>query len=116
MNQPYGSRTPSEPVQPTISQWIGRALEAITSKLKPVDPDADTEVMARIKHVLKPNEKFLQFVARTGLGPASIRCMSRDEIAAFVEQAERNRAEEALPPPQAFEPQQPPKKFLLKTW
>lgn len=115
MNEQYGSRTPGEPVQPTIGQWLGKALDAITGKMRPVDPDADVEVMGRVKHVLKPNEKFLQFVARTGLGPASILAMSREEITRFVEQAERNRAEEALPPPTVFEPKQPPQKFFLRT-
>lgn len=115
MTQVYGSRTPSEPVQPTIGQWIGKALDAITGKMRPVDHDADIEVRDRVRHVMKPKEKLMEFYARTGLGKPQIMIMSRDEISLFVEQAERNRAAEALPRPQAFEPKQPPHKFLLRT-
>lgn len=68
-------------------------------KMKVVTLETDHEFRDRVRHVLKPHEPLMEFVARTGLAPVEAAKMSRDQITRFVEQAERNRADEMIPRP-----------------
>jgi hypothetical protein len=45
---------------------------------------------------MRKGELLTQFYARTGLGRAQIATMSKDQITAFVAQADRNNAEEGV--------------------
>ena len=50
----------------------------------------DSELLSKTTHVRHAGERLIQFHARTGLGAAQIRSMSRDQIAEFVNTVERN--------------------------
>jgi len=51
---------------------------------------SEADLLARVKHVLRKGERWLQFVARTGLGPHQVRTMTRDEIKRFVDIGSKN--------------------------
>ncbi|HXX20517.1 MAG TPA: hypothetical protein VEJ46_14025 [Candidatus Acidoferrum sp.] len=65
-------------------------LYKLLPKMKTVDPNEDPEFHARVRHVLRPKESLMQFIARTGLGRPQAVAMSRDEITRFVENADAN--------------------------
>jgi hypothetical protein len=104
--------------QPTEGMVIARLIGDYkrAPKLKTIDPNTDPEFAAKVAHVLKPGEKLMQFVARTCLGRTQALAMSRDEISRRVAQAEANRREEMLPPPDLWEPKRPPQHFLLDSF
>jgi hypothetical protein len=106
---------PNHMNEPSIGQTFGPIIDAYRNapRLKPVDLNDDPSVLGRIKHVLKPKEKLLEFYARTGLGKSQLMTMSRDEIKCFVAQAEANRKQEPLPPPEAYEPRRIPARMML---
>ena len=102
-------------MQPTDAQVIGDLAQRYRNAPKPVvfDPNKDDEVLKRVAHVLKPNEKLGGFYARTLIGRAALLTMSKEEITRAVALAEANRAEEPLPPPELFEPKRLPARFTL---
>ena len=55
--------------------------------------EGEDDIVRRIAHTMKKGEKLIQWFARVGLGRSQILQMSKSEISAFVEQAERNNSE-----------------------
>jgi len=56
--------------------------------IKTNDLEADSQYRQLVAHVLKPNEKLAQFIARVGLGRTEAARMSKEEITRFVAVAE----------------------------
>jgi len=50
----------------------------------------DPELLALTQHVRKPKEPLMSFYARTGIGPAQIRDLSKAELSDRVELARKN--------------------------
>jgi len=75
-----------------IAQAIGDITRRYRESGKPkaYDPNDDPEIIARIKHTMKPNEKLMQWFARTMIGRASILSMTKAEITAAVARSEEN--------------------------
>jgi len=103
-----------DPREMTEAQLLGRIASAYKAapRMRAVDLNDDPSVLARIKHVLKPNEKLLQFFARTGLGRTQALTMTRAEVSQFVEQVERNRQQEASTA--HFEPRGIPARLVIE--
>jgi hypothetical protein len=59
-----------------------------------IEAEPDWDFIERVKHVMKPNEAPLEFVSRTGLGPARSQQMTKDEITNFIRQSEENALDE----------------------
>jgi len=77
---------------------------------KPTGDDA--ELLAKTQHVRKPQERLMEFIARTGLSPLQMRAMSKDEISRFVAIVS-GHAQEAKPT--GTFGQRAPQKFVLES-
>ncbi len=86
-----------QPRGPSLSQMTEASLRRCP-QMKVIDPNTDHAVEHRIKHVLRTNEKLMEFYSRVGLGRAQILSMSKEEISLFVENAERNAADDVKAP------------------
>jgi hypothetical protein len=98
-----------QPVQD--SGWFRASCEvAKTRPIKTIDPEADEEFRSLVKHELRRGESLMQFVARTGLGKATIKSlqMTASQISSFCLQAEKNAAEDFSP---AWRPRTIPSKM-----
>ena len=97
----------------SFGQVLGRIIAAYkrAPKMQAVDPNSDPETIERVRHVLRPKEKLLEFFARTGLGKAQVATMTRSQITRFVEQVERNKANE--PSTAHFEPRGVPRTITI---
>ena len=62
-------------------------------KTKTIDPNNDPEIIARIKFSMLKGEQLMAWYSRVGLGRSQIMQMSKDQITAFVEQANANQNE-----------------------
>jgi len=92
--------------QRSVSSAIGQMELAYKSAERKVfDPNDDPAFISRVRHEMKKGERLGEFVARTLLPRASALSMSRDEVSKFCRQAERNRAEEWVPPPPTMFPE-----------
>jgi len=91
--------------------------------------NTDREFLAKVAHVLleketgkeswgwwdgirklfreKRRESAIEFVARTGLGPAQAMTMTREQITAFVAQAMENRKDDVQAPRSTWKPEPP---------
>jgi len=85
------------PAQP-IGDYLAREMEK-ARKIEPQNPEQDYAVRDRIKHVLRKNEKIMEFFARVGLSRPQILAMGHAEISKFVEQADLRNAAEGLAVP-----------------
>ncbi|HTX14751.1 MAG TPA: hypothetical protein VMD77_05600 [Candidatus Baltobacteraceae bacterium] len=81
-------------------------------KMKVIDLNDDSEFERAVRHVMKRKEKLMQFIARTGLGRSRALQMTRDEITAFCEAAQRN-AREDYTDPETMKPKAYPRRFFL---
>jgi hypothetical protein len=116
---------PTPPMEPHDSAFFARLYASVTGPMptfgsplptrdgRPVPKvigDAQ-DLLDRTAHVRKPKERMMQFFARTGLGAAQIRTMTRDEIAHFVNCVSHN--ERGYGDQAHFEPRVMPKLLLL---
>jgi hypothetical protein len=105
--------------QVTDSQAIGDLIQSYkrAGKPKAYDPNDDPEIIARVKHTMRPKEKLTQWFARTLIGRAAILQMSRAEISEAVARAEANSTEDwVFSDAPNFEPKRLPAKFVLDTF
>lgn len=75
----------------------------------------EDEVKRLAGHAMRKGEQAVEFFARTGLGLAQMREMSRSEIVAFAEQADRNTLESGVREPRTslrLGPPAPPPHFV----
>jgi hypothetical protein len=98
-----GSQVVPEKVQPGVTGYLGR-LEKSYRNAPPLTtvqgiPDFDLEVVRRIRHTLRENEKLGEWYSRTGLGRSQVLQMTRDEVSARVALAERNSIAEGVREP-----------------
>jgi hypothetical protein len=84
--------TPAEQGR-SLTEMIDRALK---TPLRTVDPEDNPAFRQKIKHVLLPNERLMEFVARVGLGVAQALTMSEEEITLFVDRAMQRRADDPV--------------------
>ena len=85
----------------TARYWSAAKKQKIT-KMAPVTFNA--EFVERVKHCMLPDETPMQFISRTGLGPAQAKTMSREEITAYVQaKTEQNRDDATVLTGQALE-------------
>ena len=103
-----------DPKEQTFGQILGRIVDAYkrAPRLKPIDAD-DPLVIDRVRHTMRKGEKMMSWYARTGIGKTQAMTMSRAEITRFVQQAETNRTQEPLPPPELMEPRRIPARITL---
>ena len=108
LRQDLKNRQPMKPVneiidrQATVGQFLKGLLARVVAPVvvsgpplpSPVDGHAplrsrgdDEQLLAKTAHVRKKDERLMEFYARTGLGAAQIREMSRKQIEEFVEVA-----------------------------
>ncbi len=98
------------------NDFLQRQIEiARKTPVRTVDLDGDSEFRELVRHALKPEETLKEFVARTGLGKATILAqhMSPAAITRFCEQAELNAATDQCGPVSAWQPRQAPKHFEI---
>ncbi len=103
--------------QPTDVQAIGDLIQSYkrAGKPKTYDPNDDPEIIARVKHTMRPKEKLMQWFARTLIGRAAILEMSRTEISEAVARAEANSKEDwVFSDAPNFEPKRLPARFILQ--
>src|SRR5690349_15181264 len=95
---------------PVVSGTPAKPAEGVAARPSVGD---DEQLLAKTSHVRKPNERMMEFYARTGLGPAQILSYSRDEIARFVETV--SSPTHPMAPSNSLAPQQRrlPNKFVL---
>jgi hypothetical protein len=82
--------------------------------IKTVDLNDDDEFRALVRHCLLPQEQLGEFMARTGLGKATIlsRKMTPDQITEHVRRVEAN--EDLNGPPSHWKPRRVPSHFTLE--
>ncbi len=84
--------------------------------------EGEDEIVRRVRHTMKKGEKLIEWFARVGLGRSQIFSMSRSEIEAFAEQADRNNEESGVREPREssgarnWTPPQAPQPRALDTW
>jgi hypothetical protein len=94
----YRNSNPASPdpgPQPGYHEFMVAMIDrAKRTPIKEVDQE-DPEIISKVRHTMLPKEKLMEWFSRVGLGKAQIMAgMSKRDISRFVEQAERNRAEE----------------------
>ena len=85
-----------------------RFLTKMTDEVKPMATTEpfDFRLHEKIKRFLKPGETTVQeLIARTGISPQSLRDWDHARIAAFIQQAETNNANDGVtsPRPKMFQ-------------
>jgi hypothetical protein len=99
--------SPGQPVVqgPSIGQIVGELLDRERGrKFKTISIEDDAAFRNAVAHVLKPKQLLADFIASSGLGPAQAASMTPEEISVFVQQAERNAAEDLNAPSEKWEP------------
>jgi len=81
------------PVAPYLNREIARHIAG--GKPKSSDPnDVAPDILAKIRPHLLRGEKFMEFVARIGIGPVQIRQFSPAALASFVRAREEQSKDE----------------------
>jgi hypothetical protein len=90
--------------------------EARKTPIHTVDLETDSEFRAMVNHVLNPGgERLQEFVARTGLGKATIisQKMNASDITRFCEAATERNKNDINAPSASWRPRAIPSKFIL---
>lgn len=82
--------------------------------IKTVDLNDDDEFRALVRHCLKPEEQLTEFMARTGLGKATILAqkMTREDITEHVRRVAEN--EDLNGPASHWKPRRVPSHFVIE--
>src|SRR5579871_3025893 len=92
LRQQIRNNTPMSVVNPQPAQTESAAEQRILEKqinslpkMQVSDPNQDWGIINLVSHVMRKNEKLMEFYARVGLSRAQIATMSKSEISKFVE-------------------------------
>jgi hypothetical protein len=110
----FAGASAGEPIPPPNSGDLLREQIAIAKRtpLKILDLEADSEFTSLISHVKRPRELNAEFIVRTGLSKVQALGMTKDEVLAFCDQADRNNADSDLNASN-WRPKVVPKHFVL---
>jgi hypothetical protein len=98
-----------------LNDMLDRQMQhARKNPVKTNDLEADSQYRELIAHVLKPNEKLGEFVARTGLGKMQALGMSKEEITRFVQVAEERENDSPYSPAAWQRTNNLPQHFVLE--
>ncbi len=96
--------TQQVPLQNEKANYLAMLERSAKMRFKEIDPNDDPVFLAAIKETLKPKEKLMEWVARTGCSKQQALSFSKKELAQFIENAEANFAE--LEPNGGYIPQE----------